>query len=157
METIRELKELDIDVYFEEQNIHTISPDGELMMTILAAYAQEESRSVSENQKWRVKRQFEDGKPWDGTLLGYRYSDGKYVIHPEEAEVVREMFRLYIDGNGFTNIARILNEKRVPSPSGTDFWRASAVNGIIGNEKMRGNILCQIKYVEDYLMLYNKT
>ena len=98
LETVRELKELGVDVFFEEQNIHTMSTDGELMMTILAAYAQEESRSVSENQKWKVKRQFEDGKPWDGTLLGYRYRDGKYVIHPQEAEVVRRIFRDYLSG-----------------------------------------------------------
>lgn len=63
LETVRELKSLGVDVYFEEQNIHTMSSDGELMMTILASYAQEESRSASENQKWRVKRNFEDGKP----------------------------------------------------------------------------------------------
>ncbi len=111
LETIRELKELGIDVYFEEQNIHTISPDGELMMTILTAYAQEESRSVSENQKWRVKRQFEDGKPWDGTLLGYRYYDGKYVIHPEEAEIVRRIFREYLSGKGVDRIANELNDE----------------------------------------------
>ena len=86
LETVRELKERDIDVYFEEQRLHTIGPDGELIMTILAAYAQEESLSVSENQKWRVKKNFEDGKPWDGTLIGYRYVDGKYVVQPEGAE-----------------------------------------------------------------------
>lgn len=72
LETVRELKLLGIDVYFEEQSIHTISADGELMLTILASYAQEESRSASENQKWRIKKNFEEGIPWDGTLLGYR-------------------------------------------------------------------------------------
>ena len=72
LETVRELKLLGIDVYFEEQSIHTISADGELMLTILASYAQKESRSASENQKWRIKKNFEEGIPWDGTLLGYR-------------------------------------------------------------------------------------
>lgn len=61
LETVRKLKENNIDVYFEEQNIHTISKDGELLLTILASYAQEESRSVSENMKWRVKKNFEEG------------------------------------------------------------------------------------------------
>ena len=70
--TIRELKDLGVDVFFEEQNIHTISTDGELMITILASYAQEESRSASENQKWRIKKCFEAGIPYDPTLLGYR-------------------------------------------------------------------------------------
>ena len=62
LETVRELKALGIDVYFEEQNIHTLSAEGELMLTILASYAQEESRSVSENQKWRVRKAFENGE-----------------------------------------------------------------------------------------------
>ena len=61
LETVRELKFLGVDVYFEEQNIHTLSADGELMLTILASYAQEESRSASENQKWRIRREFEEG------------------------------------------------------------------------------------------------
>lgn len=93
METVRELKSLGVDVFFEEQNIHTMSADGELMLTILASYAQEESRSVSENQKWRVKRNFEAGIPWNGRMLGYRMQDGKYYIIPEEAALVRRIYR----------------------------------------------------------------
>ena len=150
LETIRELKELDIDVYFEEQNIHTISPDGELMMTILAAYAQEESRSVSENQKWRVKRQFEDGKPWDGTLLGYRYSDGKYVIHPEEAEVVRRIFRDYLSGKGVDRIANELNDEGIKTRLGYD-WRNNGVLGVLRNYSYTGNLLLQKYYREDHI------
>ena len=72
LQTVRSLKNLGIDVYFEEQNIHTLSADGELLLTILASYAQEESRSVSENQKWRVKHNFEAGIPWSSAMLGYR-------------------------------------------------------------------------------------
>lgn len=70
LQTVRELKLLGVDVYFEEQNIHTIGADGELIITILASYAQEESRSASENQKWRIRKNFEEGKPWNGTILG---------------------------------------------------------------------------------------
>ena len=83
---------MEVDIYFEEQNIHTMSGDGELMMTILASYAQEESRSASENQKWRIKRNFEAGIPWDGTLLGYRLKNSHYVIVPKEAELVRRIY-----------------------------------------------------------------
>ena len=72
LETVRELKTLGVDIYFEEQNIHSLSADGELMLTILASYAQKESLSVSENQKWRVRHNFENGMPWNGTVLGYR-------------------------------------------------------------------------------------
>ena len=92
LETVRELKNLGIDIYFEEQNIHTISADGELMLTILASYAQEESRSASENQKWRVKRNFEEGIPWRSFMLGYRVKDGRFEIVPEEAAIVQRIF-----------------------------------------------------------------
>ena len=71
LETVRELKTLGTDVFFEEQNIHSISADGELMLTILASYAQEESLSASENQKWRIKKNFEEGKPWNCTMAAF--------------------------------------------------------------------------------------
>ena len=150
LETVRELKELGVDVFFEEQNIHTMSTDGELMMTILAAYAQEESRSVSENQKWRVKKQFEDGKPWDGTLLGYRYSDGKYVIHPQEAEVVRRIFRDYLSGKGVDRIANELNDEGIKTRLGYD-WRNNGVLGVLRNYSYTGNLLLQKYYREDHI------
>ena len=70
LETVRELKVLGVDVYFEEQNIHTMSADGELMLTILASYAQEESYSASENQKWRIREDFEVGKVSTVIMLG---------------------------------------------------------------------------------------
>jgi site-specific DNA recombinase len=104
LETVRMLKSIGVDVYFEEQGIHTIGGDGELMMTVLAGYAQEESKSVSDNMKWRIRRNFEEGKPWDGTLLGYRYKDGQYVIQPDEAETVRRIFELYLSGHGCASI-----------------------------------------------------
>lgn len=73
LNTVRELKELGVDVYFEEQNIHSMSGDGELMLTILASFAQEESRSVSENCKWRIRQQFKEGKTYGwGFMYGYR-------------------------------------------------------------------------------------
>lgn len=109
------LKALNIDVYFEEQNIHTMSADGELMLTILASYAQEESRSASENQLWRVKKNFEAGKPWRCYMLGYRLNDGQYYIVDEEAEVVRRIYREYLDGSGCRIIANRLNEDKVPT------------------------------------------
>ena len=83
LETVRELKGYGVDVFFEEQNIHTLSADGELMLSILASYAQEESLSASENQKWRIKKNFEEVKPWSSTLLGYRNVNGRFEIVPE--------------------------------------------------------------------------
>ena len=145
LQTVRELKELGVDVYFEEQRMHTIGPDGELIMTILAAYAQEESLSVSENQKWRVKRNFEEGKPWDGTLLGYRYHDGKYVIHPEEAETVRRIYREYLSGSGVDRIANGLNADGVKTRFGCT-WRNKGVLTVLRNYSYTGNLLLQKYY-----------
>ena len=90
LETVRELKSLGIDVYFEEQNIHTMSSDGELMLTILASYAQEESRSASENQKWRIRKSYEKGEvlQWRH-LFGYNITKDKIEINPEQADAVR--------------------------------------------------------------------
>ena len=126
LETVRMLKALGVDVYFEEQNIHTISADGELMLTILASYAQEESRSVSENQKWRVQKNFEEGIPWSGRMLGYRMRDGQYHVIPEEAEVVRRIFREYLEGNGSNRIAAHLQDDGIPTMNG-GIWNPQTI------------------------------
>ena len=93
---VRELKNLGVDVFFEEQNIHTISADGEVMLTLLASFAQAESLSVSENCKWRIRKGFEEGKSTSVRLLGYQMIDGEFTIIPEEAETVRRIFNLYL-------------------------------------------------------------
>lgn len=92
-----------------------VSSAKDAMLSILASFAQAESQSVSENQKWRVKKNFQEGKPWDGTLLGYRYYDGRYVIEPTEAETVRRIYREYLSGKGTTAIANGLNADGVPT------------------------------------------
>ena len=89
LETVRELKTLGVDVYFEEQNIHSLSGDGELMLTILASYAQEESRSVSENCKWRIRQKFQQGIPTTTRLNGLRIDHGKVTVIPDEAKARR--------------------------------------------------------------------
>ena len=93
LQTVRELKDVGVDVFFEEQNIHSISSDGELMLTILASYAQEESLSASENQKWRIRKGFENGELVNLRFLyGYTIKRGSIVVNPKEAEVVKEIF-----------------------------------------------------------------
>lgn len=150
LETVRMLKDIGVDVYFEEQNIHSASADGELMLTILASYAQEESLSASENQKWRIRRNFENGMPWTGTMLGYRYDNGKYVIVPEEAEVVRFIFDSYLSGMGFTAIMKTLNEKGVPTRNGNT-WCKNSVVKVLRNYAYTGNLLLQKTYRENHL------
>ena len=150
LETVRELKSLGVDVYFEEQNIHTASSEGELMLTIIASYAQEESLSASENQKWRVRQQFQNGKPWRGFMMGYRYDGEKYVIVPEEAEVVRSIFRDYLDGKGIAAIMKRLNEEGILTQQGFT-WHQSAVSRILRNYAYTGNLLLQTKFRENHL------
>jgi site-specific DNA recombinase len=144
-------KGLGVDVYFEEQNIHTLSADGELMLTILASYAQEESRSVSENQKWRVKRNFEAGIPWNGRMLGYRMQDGKYYIIPEEAELVRRIYREFLDGMGRNRIAAKLNDEGIQPTRYGEEWHPQTIAKILRNYAYTGNLLLQRFYCESYI------
>lgn len=150
LETTRELKRLGVDIYFEEQNIHTMSADGELMMTILASFAQEESRSASENMKWRVKRNFENGIPWHCIMLGYRIEDDQYVVVPEEAEIVRRVFRDYLDGKGLTVIARELNEEGILTRKGNT-WTPCTIKLLLRNYAYTGNLLLQKTYRENHI------
>ena len=150
LETVRELRELGIDIYFEEQNIHTLSGDGELMLTILASFAQEESRSVSENCLWRIQKKFEKGEVTGMRMYGYRLKDGVLTIVPDEADVVRRIFSLFLAGNGREIIARKLNADNITSPYG-GLWHRNVILGILRNEKYTGNMLLQKTYTQDHL------
>ncbi|MEE0969002.1 MAG: recombinase family protein [Clostridia bacterium] len=150
LETVRELKALGVDVFFEEQNIHTMSADGELMLTILASYAQEESLSVSENMKWRIRKNFENGKPWSGFILGYRFQNGQFVLVPEEAEIVKRIFREYLGGMGATAIMKGLNEDGILTRTGKP-WRTEGVLKILRNYNYTGNLILQKTYRENHL------
>ncbi len=150
LETVRKLKSLGIDVYFEEQNIHTMSADGELMLSILASYAQEESRSASENQKWRVRKNFNEGIPWNGTVLGYLYEKGQYIIVPEEAEIVRQIYSCYTSGWGVMAIVKTLNANHLNTRNG-NLWCKSSVMKVLRNYSYTGNLLLQKTFRRDYL------
>jgi len=150
LETVRELQCLGIDVYFEEQNIYTLSADGELMLTLLASFAQEESLSASENQKWRIRKGFEQGKASTCQMLGYRLVDGEITIVPDEAETVRRIFELYHGGYGMQKIANILNEEGYRTVKGAE-WRVSKVRSVLSNEKYSGDLLLQKCYIRDHI------
>ena len=151
LETVRELKELGVDVYFEEQNIHSISPDGELMLTLLGSYAQEESYSASENQKWRIHKDFKQGRLGSITMLGYeRSNDGTLIIVPEEAEIVRMIFNDFLGGMGKNAIANKLLAMGVPTKGG-GIWTAWSIRRILRNEKYCGDILFQKSFRENHI------
>jgi DNA invertase Pin-like site-specific DNA recombinase len=150
LETVRELKIMGVDVFFEEQNIHSLSADGELMLTILASFAQEESLSASENMKWRIHSNFQSGLAWNPTLLGYQYDHGTYSIEPEGAETVRLIYDSYLQGMGATAIAKMLNENGRASRFGNN-WGQRSVMQILQNYTYTGNLLLQKTFSEDHL------
>ncbi len=149
LETIRELKRLGIDTYFEKEDMHSISPDGELLLTLLAMYAEEEARSASENQKWRIQKRFEKGEPWVGKMLGYRLVNGQLVVVPKEAEIVRQIFADYLSGMGHASIAKKLKLQGVTPESGNT-WGVTAIRHILTNEKYTGNMILQKTYRKDF-------
>ena len=150
LETVRELKNMGVDVFFEEQNIHSLSADGELMLTILASYAQEESLSASENQKWRIKRNFENGMPWNGTMLGYRYENGTLIVEPTEVKTVNRIFTEYLAGSGMTAIAKRLNTDDIPTRYGNT-WGKASIKAVLQNYAYTGNLLLQKSRRVDHL------
>ncbi|MDO4344464.1 MAG: recombinase family protein [Eubacteriales bacterium] len=152
LETVRHLKSLDIEVRFEKEHINSLSEDGELMLSLLASFAQEESQSISENSKWGIRKRFQSGEIGVANkhLLGYRYDEElkKYVIIPEEAEAIRWMFQMYIDGVSLRLIAENMNKAGIRSTLGNEFQEAS-VRQLIFNEVYTGDILRQKCYIAD--------
>lgn len=149
LETIRELRDLDIDVFFEKENMHSISQEGDLMLTLLATYAEEEARSASENQKWRIRKKFEQGECTFTIMFGYRYDKGRLIIIDEEAEIVQEMFNDYLAGMSQAAIAKKLNEQGLKTAYGYD-WTVRRIGAVLTNEKYTGDMLLQKTYVEDF-------
>ena len=152
LETVRHLKSLGIEVRFEKEHINSLSEDGELMLSLLASFAQEESRSISENVKWGVRKRFQSGEIGAANkhILGYRYDEDekKYVIIPEEAEAVRWMFQMYIDGVPLRGIAESMNNAGIRTTLGNGFQEAS-VRQLIFNEVYAGDIRRQKCYMAD--------
>jgi len=151
LETVRELKSLGIDIHFEEEHIETLSAGGELMISLLAARAQEESRSASENQKWRIKRKYEKGEPINGNALGYRLVDGQFLIDEEEEQTVLRIFSMYLSGMGTTAIAKKLREDGVKTRLGLTNWSIYGIQKLLKNEKYCGDLTLQKTYTVDYL------
>jgi len=150
LETVRELKSLGVDVYFEEQNIHTLSGEGELMLTILASYAQEESLSVSENCKWRIRQDFNKGKPGNIKVFGYDLVDGQLEINTQEAETVRTIFADYLSGMGKNAIVKKLRELGIPTKTNRN-WQVNTIYTILRDEKYTGQLLMQKTFRSDHL------
>ena len=150
IQTVRELRAKNIDVYFEKENMHSIGGDGELMLTILASFAEAESFSVSENCKWRIRNKFKEGIPSCATVLGYRLVDGELTIVPEEAAIVQQIFSDYLSGMGRIAIAEKLRKCCVATRSGGE-WQESTIFVILRNEIYLGDLTLQKTYVSDHI------
>jgi DNA invertase Pin-like site-specific DNA recombinase len=151
---IRKLKEQNIAVFFEKEGINTLEGSGELLITILSSQAQEESRNISENCHWGIVRKFENGKVIvnHSKFLGYtKDKDGNLVIVPEEAELVRRIFRLFLEGNSSYGIKRMLEADGILTVTGNTEWHATVIDKMLSNEKYMGDALMQKTYTVDFL------
>ena len=152
LQYIRHLQSCGVQLLFEKENIDTGTAFSEMLLTILAAFAQEESRSLSENAKWGIRKRFEAGIPKRTYVFGYRHDEqGNYIIVPEQAETVRRIYDLYETGRySMHQIALKLMEEKRPSAY-CDNWDASHVHCVLNNEKYVGDVLMQKKYTVDHL------
>lgn len=152
LETVRHLKSIGVEVRFEKENINSFSEDGELMLSLLASFAQEESMSISENCKWGIRKRFQSGEIGAANkhILGYRYDDDKkqYIIIPEEAVIIRRMFDLYIEGKSLQAICDDLNGAGYRTVNGCLFQEASLAL-LIKNEIYAGDLRRQKSYMAD--------
>ncbi len=154
LQNIRKLKEKNIGVYFEKEGVNTLEGTGELLITILSSQAQEESRNLSENTRWGLVRRFENGivSVNHKKFLGYtKDENGELIIVPEEAELVRRIFRLYLEGASILQITRALEADQIKTVTGKDKWHCSVIEKMLQNEKYMGDALLQKTYTVDFL------
>ena len=152
--TIRKLKEKNVAVVFEKEGANTLDGTGEILITILSSLAQEESRNTSENTRWGVVRRFENGKMIvnHNKFMGYtKNENGDLVIVPEEAEIVRLIFRLYLEGYSAKKISQYLEENGIKTATGQDKWYDSVIFKMLRNEKYMGDALLQKTYTVDFM------
>lgn len=149
---IRELKALGIAIIFEKENINTLQTDTEMMLTIMSCFAQAESESISKNVSWGIRQSFKNGNvPMQyARLLGYKKGENSLPeIVPDEAEIVREIFRRYLDGASMEQIANHLNNMGLTTKGSGSPYRKIAIQRILTNEKYTGDALLQKTYVTD--------
>ncbi len=153
LEYVRQLKDLGIGVIFEKENINTLTMTSEFMIALYGSFAQAESESISKNVSWGKEKAYREGKVQFQYkhLLGYKKgADGKPEIIPEEAETVKLIYAMFLDGHSMKNIALILQAKGIPTKTGTE-WRTNTIKRILQNEKYVGDALLQKTFTSDYI------
>lgn len=152
LEYVRQLKDLGIGVIFEKENINTLTMTSEFMIALYGSFAQAESESISKNVSWGKQKAYAEGKVsfQYSKLLGYRKgTDGKPEIVPEEAETVRLIYELFLDGHSLTSIKKVLESKGKLTAMGNKIWSESNIKSILKNEKYVGDALLQKTFTAD--------
>lgn len=149
---VRLLNDLGVDVYFEEQGIHSNQPGAEFYITIYGSIAQSESENISANIKWGKAQAAREGKVVFRykNFLGYRKGeDGQPEIVPEEAETIRFIYDRFLAGDSLKGIAKLLEEKGIKSPTGKAEWQFSTIQSILSNERYKGDAIINKTYITD--------
>ena len=156
--TIRQLKSHGVEVRFEKESLSSFDSKSELLMTIISSLSQEESRSISENVTWGMRQGFAQGKialPYSH-FLGYRKGEDGPEVVPEEADVVRSIYRRYLDGSTPGMIAKELETAGIPSPTGKEKWHGTTINSMLTNPCYKGVTIRQKTFTTDFLTHKNK-
>lgn len=154
LQYIRQLKDKNIPVYFEKEAINTLDAKGEVLITIMASLAQQESQSMSQNIKLGLQYRYQQGKVQvnHNRFLGYTKDDnGHLIIDPEQAEIVKRIYREYLEGSSMDKIADGLMADGILTGAGKTKWHTSTINKILRNEKYMGDALLQKTYTTDFL------
>ncbi|WP_352416515.1 recombinase family protein [Oscillibacter ruminantium] len=151
IETIRKLKSLGVAIYFEKENINTMSEQSEQMLTILSSIAQGESESISTNNRWGIQKRFQDGS-YNIGCVAYGYTkdeNGELIVKEDEAEIVRRIFNEYLNGKGSYLIAKGLNSDNIPTIRNGEKWNDSVIKEILQNPIYEGELLMQKTYTTE--------
>lgn len=154
LKTLYELLGLNVKVYFEKENLSNYDKEMRTIMGIYAGFAQEESKSMSDNIKWGIRERMREGKVCLNCtrFLGYGKDEkGRLVVVETEAVIVRKIFELYLNGFGVRKIKKYLEENGVKTVTGKDVWSTSTIDRILSNEKYVGDVLMQKSFTEDFL------
>lgn len=151
LQTVRELQKHGVQVFFEKEGIDTADALSEMILTIMASFAQEESRSISENVKWGIRKRFEAGNEVKVPLYGFYHSkDELFLIQEDEAAIVREIFERFVHGEAPMDILNDMTARGVKPPAGNK-WKRLQLDRMIKNEKYAGDVVLQKTYIEDHL------
>ncbi len=151
IEQTRRLKREGVDVIFINDHIDTSQADSEINLTLIATMAQEESRKISNRVNWSMRNEMKNGVMFIESIYGYDVVDRKLVVNESQAEVVKMIYQLYLDGYGYYRIVMKLKELGIKSPKGKEKWNYDTIRKILLNEKYKGTLVSGKTHVQDFI------